>query len=277
MKRIFIGVILPVMVIFSIGLTSCNSCSKKAAVKQEKIAEKDTVKTEFKKQLESKVYPLPTSAEVIQKLTKLEVGFIFGITNPVDNAKKYFSSTARAVNLGIFGADLSYTTLYNMNQEVLNYLNAIRTLTNELNMSKIYNEQLYEDIKKNFDNRDQLVRILTNAFNNTYTFLSDNDQQNLALLVVGGAWVEGMYLTTHVSEAAYQDAYFSKVLLEQKESFNVFMNITQPYASDASISDFRKLLEPVSNVYEKLSSSLTLQNIKDITKAVSDVRSKLIQ
>jgi ribosomal protein S11 len=92
-------------------------------------------------------------------------------------------------------------------------------------MSKIYNEDLYNKIKQNFDNKDELVKILTSAFNDTYAYLSDNDQQPLALLVVGGAWVEGMYLTTHVSEAAYQVAGISKVLLEQKKSFrNVSRN-----------------------------------------------------
>ena len=77
-------------------------------------------------------------------LTELEVGYIIGISNPVENTKKYFSSTTRAINLGVYGADLSYATLYNMQQEVINYLNAIRSLSNELNMSKIYNEDLYD-------------------------------------------------------------------------------------------------------------------------------------
>ncbi len=135
---------------------------------------------------------------------------------------------------------------------------------NELNMSKIYNEALYDRIKKNFDNRDELVRILTGAFNDTYGYLADNDQQALALLVVGGAWVEGMYLTTHVSEAAYQVAGISKVLLEQKKSFELFLEITKPYANDPSISDFVKMLDPVKKVYEGLGTSLTEQNIKDI-------------
>ena len=171
-------------------------------------------------------------------LTDLEVGYIIGISNPVENTKKYFSSTKRAINLGVYGADLSYATLYNMQQMVINYLDAIRSLSNELNMSKIYNAELYDSIKKNYDNRDELVRILTNAFNDTYVYLAENDQQPLALLVVGGAWVEGMYLTTHVSEAAYQVAGISKVLLEQKKSFELFLEITQPYANDPSVSDF---------------------------------------
>jgi hypothetical protein len=276
MKKIIAGVILPMLIISLTYLTSCNSCKDRSPRKQQKMVEREQVDT-IKKEIEANVYPLPTSAEVIKMLTDLEVGYIIGITNPVENAKKYFSSTTRAINLGAFGADLSYTTLYNQNQEVINYLNAIRSLTNELNMTKIYNEELYTKIKQNFDNKDELVKILTGAFNDTYAYLSKNDQQPLALLVVGGAWVEGMYLTTHVSEAAYQVAGISGVLLKQKKSFELFLEITQPYATDPGVSDFVKLLDPVKKVYEGLTTSLTEKNIMDITKVIEAVRSQIVK
>ncbi len=273
MKKIIAGVILPMLII---SFTCLTSCKDKATRKQQKKIEMEQVKT-IENQIEANVYPLPTSAAVIKMLTELEVGYIIGISNPVENTKKYFSSTTRAINLGVYGADLSYVTLYNMNQEVINYLDAIRSLSNELNMSKIYSTELYDKIKQNFDNKDELVKILTGAFNDSYSYLSENDQQPLALLVVGGAWVEGMFLTTHVSEAAYQVAGISRVLLEQKKSFGLFLEITQPYASDPSVSDFVKLLDPVKKVYEGLSTSLTEQNIKDITKVINDVRSQIVQ
>jgi hypothetical protein len=273
MKKIFAGVMLPLLII---SFTCLTSCKDKSTSKQQKKVEMEQVKT-IENQIEANVYPLPTSAAVIKMLTELEVGYIIGISNPVAKTKKYFSSTTRAINLGVYGADLSYASLYNIQQEVINYLNAIRTLSNELNMSKIYNEDLYDKIKQNFDNKDELVKILTSAFNETYSYLSENDQQPLALLVVGGAWVEGMYLTTHVSEAAYQVAGISRVLLEQKKSFELFLEITQPYANDPSVSDFVKLLDPVKKVYEGLGTSLTDQNIKDITKVITDVRDKIVQ
>jgi hypothetical protein len=273
MKKIIAGIILPLLVI---SFTSLTSCKDRAAAKQQKKAELERVKI-IDNQIEANVYPLPTSVSVIKMLTQLEVGYIIGISNPVENTKKYFSSSTRAVNLGVYGADLSYATLYNMQQEVINYLNAIRSLSNELNMSKIYNEELYDKIKKNFDNRDELVKILTKSFNETYSYLSENEQQPLALLVVGGAWVEGMYLTTHVSEAAYQVAGISGVLLEQKKSFELFLEITKPYANDPSVSDFVKLLDPVKKVYEGIGTSLTEQNIKDITKVINGVRDQIVQ
>ena len=268
MKKIIAGVLLPFLIL---SFTLLSSCKNRAANKDQKKVELQQVKT-IENQIETNVYPLPTSAAVIKMLTELEVGYIIGISNPVENVKKYFSSTTRAINLGVYGADLSYATLYNIQQEVINYLNAIRSLANELNMSKIYNEDLYDKIKQNFDNRDELVKILTASFNDTYSYLSENDQQPLALLVVGGAWVEGMYLTTHVSEAAYQVAGISRVLLEQKKSFDLFLEITQPYANDPSVSDFVKLLDPMKEVYAGMTTSLTDQNIKDITRVINDIR-----
>ncbi|MBE3086155.1 MAG: hypothetical protein IMZ64_08060 [Bacteroidetes bacterium] len=273
MKKIIAGVILPILILSFTGLTSCKN---RTTGKLQKKVEMEQIKS-IENQIEANVYPLPSSAAVIKMLTELEVGYIIGISNPVANTKKYFSSTTRAINLGVYGADLSYATLYNIQQEVINYLDAIRSLSNELNMSKIYNEELYEKIKVNIDNKDELVKILTEAFNDTYSYLSENDQQPLALLVVGGAWVEGMFLTTHVSEAAYQVAGISRVLLEQKKSFELFLEITQPYANDPSVSDFVKLLDPVKKVYEGIGTSLTDQNIKDITKVIDGVRNQIVQ
>ena len=272
MKKIIAGVILPMLII---SFTCLTSCKDKATRKQQKKVELEQVKT-IENQIEANVYPLPTSAAVIKMLTELEVGYIIGISNPVENTKKYFSSATRAINIGVYGADLSYATLYNIQQEVINYLNAIRSLANELNMSKIYSEDLYNQIKTNFDNRDELVKILTGAFNNSYSYLADNEQQPLAILVVGGAWVEGMFLTTHVSEAAYHVAWISKVLLEQKKSFELFLELAKPYTADQSVSDFVKLLDPVTKVYEGMGTSLTEKNIKDITKALEGVRAQIV-
>ena len=258
------------------GFSCITSCKNKTADKNQKKIEMQQFDT-IQKEIKSNVYPLPTSAEVIKMLQDLEVGYIFGISNPVENSKKYFSNSARAINMGVYGADLSYCTLYNIHQDVINYLDAIRTLANDLNMSKIYDETLYDKIKQNFDNRDELVKILTDAFNSTYSYLSENDQQALALLVVGGAWVEGMYLTTHVSAAAYQVAGISKNLLEQKKSFEFYLEITKPYLNDPMIGDFVKKLDPIKEVYSGLGTSLTDQNIKDITKAIELVREQIVQ
>ena len=274
MKKAIAVIIIPMLILSFSGLNSCKNKAEKAK-SSEKDMEVEQVQM-LENEIEKNVYPLPTSAEVIKMLSELEVGYIMGIANPVANARKYLTSSGKAINMGVFGADLSYATLYNMQQEVLNYLDAIRSLANELNMSQIYDESLYDRIRKNQDNKEELVTILTEAFDKTYAYLSENDQQGLALLVVGGAWVEGMYLTTHVSEVAYQVAGISKVLIEQKESFDLVIEITQPYLNDQHVKEFVDKLEPIRKVYAGLTTSLTNQNIIDITKAIETIRGQIV-
>lgn len=272
MKKIFAGFILPLLILSFTSLSSCKDRGISKEQKQAELEKKDSIESE----IGTHIYPLPTSAEIIRMLTQLDVGFQFGITNPVENSKKYFISSTRAINLGVYGADLSYATLYNQEQKVIEYLDVIGSLANELNMSKIYDQEMYTKIKENIDNKDSLVTILENSFNETYAYLAENDQQKEALLVVGGAWVEGMYLTTHVSEAAYQVAGISRVLLEQKESFDTYLEITAPYMTEATIADFVKKLDPIKAVYAGIGTSLTEQNIKDITTAINGIREQIV-
>jgi len=274
MKKAIAVIIIPMLILSFSGLNSCKNKAEKAKTSESGLEIEQVQMLE--QEIEENVYPLPTSAEVIKMLSELEVGYIMGIANPVANARKYLTTYGKAINMGVFGADLSYATLYNMQQEVLNYLDAIRSLANELNMSQIYDETLYDRIRKNQDKKEELVTILTEAFDKTYAYLSQNDQQGLALLVVGGAWVEGMYLTTHVSEAAYQVAGISRVLIEQKESFELFLELTEPYLTDQNVKEFVDKLEPIKLVYEGLTTSLTNQNIIDITNAIETIRSQII-
>ena len=267
MKKAIVITILPLLLI---GFSVLSSCRGKASKKEIKKVDIEQAKT-LEGEIEKNVYPLPTSAEVISMLTDLEVGYIIGISNPVENAKKYFTSSSRAINMGVYGADLSYATLYNIQQAVIDYLEAIRSIANELNMAQIYDESLYEKIKVNFDNRDELVKILTEAFNNTYAYLSV-----ISPFWWLAEWVEGMYLTTHVSEAAYQIAGIAKVLLEQKSSFELFLEISKPYLEDPNLNDFVNKLEPMKKVYEGIGTSLTNQNIIDITKAIEGIRGQVI-
>lgn len=273
MKKITVIAITALIVI---GLINLLSCKNKAASEKKAEERRESEKVEtIRQEIEKNVYPLPTSVEVINMLTELEVGYIIGISNPPSNAKKYIPSQAKAINVGVYGADLSYATLYNMQQYVNDYMDAIRVLANDLNMSRIYDVALYDSIKVNYDSRNKLVKILSDAFNDTYSYLSENDQQALALLVVGGAWVEGMYLTTHVSEAAYNIPGISRVLLEQKKSFDLYLDVTKSYLDDPMIGDFVKTLEPIKKVYQGLSSSLTEKNIRDITEAITLIRDKV--
>jgi hypothetical protein len=273
MKKSITKILVAVMILAVAGVYSCKNRSETKKQKEISTIQKGVVDQE----IEENVYPLPTSAEVIKQLTDMDLGYILGTTNPPDNRKNYIESYKRSVNLGVYGADLSYVTLYNMQQDVVDYLVALRELANEQNLSKIYDESLYDKIKDNFDNRDTLVTILTDAFDNTYGYLVKADQANLALLMVGGAWVEGMYLTMAVSESGQHLSGFEAVLLDQKSSFELYLELAQPHADDPLVAKIIESMQPIKDVYATLGTSLTMAQIETLKKAINGVRAELVQ
>ena len=271
MKKIVV-ILLPVLILSVTGLLSCKN--QKVSDDQKKIDIQEI--EELTKEIEEIMYPIPTSVEVIKMLTELEVGYMVGVSNPTDNVTNYGTSKSKAINLGVYGADLSYATLYNMNQDVINYLDAIRVLASDLNMSQLYSQELYDKIKDNFDNKDQLVNILSEAFNSTFSFMNENDQQSQALMVVAGAWVEGMYITTHISESVFHVEGIVSVLLEQKKSFELFIDLATKHTDDPAIKEMLDMFEPMKMVYEGIDTSLSEKNVKDITREVVLIREKLV-
>jgi hypothetical protein len=273
MKKIITRILIVAMILAAAGTYSCKNRSETKKQKESSSVPQEAIDQE----IEEIVYPLPTSAEVIRQLTDMDLGYILGAPNPPENRKNYLESYKRSVNLGVYGADLSYATLYNMQQDVVDYLAAVRELANEQNLSKIYDESLYEDIKNNFDNRDTLVSILTDAFDRTYGYMVNNGQANLALLMVGGAWVEGLYLTMAVSESGQNLTGFEKALLDQKASFELFLELAQPHIDDPYVRKILDALQPIKDFYATVGTSLTMKQIETLKNAVNGVRAGLVQ
>lgn len=273
MKKIFTKILVAAMIVAVAGSYSCKNRGESKKMKEINRLELEALE----QKIEENVYPLPTSAEVIKQLTEMDLGYILGSTNPAGNVSNYVESYNRSVNLGVYGADLSYSTLYNMQQDVIDYLSAIRSLALEQNLSKIYDESLYDRIRSNFDNRDTLVNILTEAFDRTYAYMVDAGQANLAMLMVGGAWVEGMYLTLAVSESGGHLSGFESVLLEQKESFELFEELAKPHNEDPLVARMLAQLQPVREFYAGVGTSLTMEQIEAMKIAVTSIRADLIK
>ena len=83
MKKAIAVIILPMLILCVTGLGSCKSRSEKKELKKVELDQGERIGSE----IERNVYPLPTSAEVIRMLSELEVGYILGISNPVENAR----------------------------------------------------------------------------------------------------------------------------------------------------------------------------------------------
>lgn len=234
------------------------------------------VKEAIEKEVEEFISPLPNSFEVTQMLNDIGISYILGLSNPASNVDRYFTERSKALNLGVYGADLAYASTYHMKQDVMLYLEATKKLTEELQISTAFNETLVESIEKQLDDKEELIEIITQSFNETYDFLNRNGKASLSLLVIGGSWIEGLFLTTHVSANVYHNYDIVKIIHEQKEPLEKLINVLEEYQAEKIIQDFIDELQPLKAVYDSIGESLTEDQVNEISSAVEAIREKII-
>lgn len=221
-------------------------------------------------------YPIPTSFEVVKMLNDAGAPFIFGINNPPENVKNYVSIKERAVNLGIYGADLSYASTYNMKQETMDFLNASKELIDELQIAGTFNKDLAKRVEANLENKDSLISIITNSFYDTYAYLRKNNQDVSSVLVVAGSWIESVYLTSQIIITSNDKEPFNTILINQKNSLGQLLSVMEPVKEDSSIAPiYAKLLE-INATYSQMGDSANNEEIESLTTQVEELRGSLV-
>ncbi|UCG26672.1 MAG: hypothetical protein JSV24_06735 [Bacteroidales bacterium] len=264
------------IVILFLALGGCKSSPSKEETAKNKNLFEPLVKDAIEEEVEEFISPLPSSFEVTEMLNDIGISYILGISNSVDNVDRYFTERSKALNLGVYSADLSYASTYQMKQEVMLILEAAKKLTDDLEISTTFNETLVEEIEKNLDNKDALVDIITDSFNDTYNFLNKNDKGGLSLLIVAGSWVEALFLTTHVSANVYHNYEIVKIIYDQKVSLEKLISLMEGFNEDPYLKDFLEEIAPLREIYDTIDETLTEDQVNQISATVEALREKII-
>ncbi|WP_430811467.1 MULTISPECIES: hypothetical protein [unclassified Carboxylicivirga] len=252
-------------------LTACNT--KKA--KQDKAPEIKKAKVE--QEVREFVYPLPTTYEVTEMLNRIEAAYILSLSNPVSNVDKYLTERAQAINLGIYGADLSYASTYRQQQETLDFMNASKTLVDKLDISPAIDKSLLEAIEENLDNKDELVKVITNSFYNTYEYLNKSERAPISLLVISGSWVEALYIACHISEETFSNKEMVAIIMDQKEPLNKLMSMLEVHKDNKDIEQMINDLKILHEIYNSVDvGSITMEQLDAIEKNVAVLREKFV-
>jgi len=256
--------------ILAINITSCKPVDKKA--NKENQTEKPLLKKAIAKEVKDVVYPLPTTFELTSMLNRIGADYILGISNSTENADKYFTEKARALNLGVYSADLSYASTYRRKQETMLFIKASKKIIDNLEITSAFNETFVDDVEKNIDNKDELVKIITNSFYETYSFLNKNGKANLSLFVVSGSFIEGLYIATHISDNTFANTEIVKVIFDQKDSLERLLKVLQPEIQDPNIASLITDLNGLKASYDKIEGSMTKAQLNEITAKVVKLR-----
>lgn len=269
-----------VVLIFTIVLAGCNSPSDNKNANQQ-VA--DTIKKELSLSPEAKnlLYQFPTPFEITMMLEKAKAGFIFDITNPPANIGKYVTEKSKALNLGIYSADLSYSATYNRIDETNKFLGCTSRLADELGIAGVYDKSLPEKVKKYNNNKDSLVRLISNVFTATNAFLSGNDRNEVAVLIVCGAFAEGMYLTTSLNEFAKDNKLISTIIYKQKENLDKLLTILEAYQMDENMKEVGLTIAKLKPIFTDYGlepdKKLPMQKAADIADLAESVRISFIK
>jgi hypothetical protein len=254
-------------------LSACKS-SRKDASDATAAGERPTVKEDVIQDLAG--YPIPTSYEVSDMLHEAGASYILSLSNPANNVGNYISSADKALNLGIYGSDLSYASTYMMKQETMQYLESSKRLIDELQISSTFNLDYAERVEKNLDTRDSLINIISESFYDTWKSLVDNEKDKLAVLVVCGSYIEGLYIATQIAATAADNSRFLEIIAHQKNSLNELIGVIEPIKEDVDVAGIYKGLVDLSKIYENVGDILTADQLEQLISAIEPLRDSIV-
>jgi len=256
----------------------------------------DSIKNEGKPKTEKAVesviytkYNLPLPVVLYRFLKKNKSNFDPDLLNPNDKVKNYNTSISKAFNLGVYSSALAYCTVFEQNQQAINYFVTTKRLSDELSIDNGYDETIIQRGNDNINNSDSLNKIATNAYWQACGFLEDNKKINILPFVIAGSWLESMYLTIHTVNIEEEGDQIMLKIAEQGVALN---NLTQ-YLLDVMVDsnafeinpEIQKLLNELKSikaVYEEMSGNpkgvviteLQYQTIAIKVKAMREKRTK---
>lgn len=261
-------------VILTTSLFSCGNRSQK---------NKDTANTISDDRIEQSVkefiYPLPSTFEVTNMLNEIEASYIFDISNAPEKAGSYFTEKSRAINLGIYIADLAYATTYNQSAEVQNYFRATERLTRELDLTAALPADLPRQISDNLNNKEELIKIVTEVFQNAYSYLNEQGRTELSYLVLAGTVYEGLYLTTHISENTFQNPRLIETILFQKQHISELGALLDEYKDSELINETWQDIAAINEIYdlEEGTTAMTKEQVTRLTDTITRIRNKHVE
>lgn len=267
-----ISAILVAFMLALIVLPGCNTGTKK---QEESSSETPKVpKEEVIKDLAG--YPIPDSYEITKRIYESGAPYILTLSNSAAKAGDYITHRDKVLNLGVYATDLAYATTYMMKQGTLNYLEASKTLIDDLGISTTFNMQYAERIENNLDNRDSLITIVSESFGDTWNYLVENEQDVLARLVVCGSWIEGIYITTNVASKARDNTEILTILARQKNSLDELVRLLESVKDVEEVVDIYNSLYDLQAVYSEVGDSLTPEQLDQISEKINALRADIV-
>ncbi|MBN2894103.1 MAG: hypothetical protein JXL97_19690 [Bacteroidales bacterium] len=196
--------------------------------------------------INDKIFSVPSPIQASALVKEKNIPFNPDLLNKTDNYTKYLTSFKQALNIGVYGANLGNLFIYDQLSQSAEYFNVIKKLSEQVGVMNSINEALIKRIENNNDNRDSLMYIISEVYRQIDSYLLENDQEELGVLIIAGGWIESLFLLTQIIQTDRDPAIISRIG-EQQTPLDNLIELLQPHYGQKS-EEFDFLLESLVNL-----------------------------
>jgi hypothetical protein len=293
----------PAVFVILIGLfivTSCNGSNNSDQTNNE--IDSSIFQNPSIIKVNNRLFSIPSPYQIAILVKNNKVPYNKELLNTVQNQVNYSTTYKQALNLGVYGADLSYLNIYEQLPDAAGYFAVIKVLSKELGILSTLDENTVKRIEANSNNKDSLAYILATVFRDADAYLFNNNRNEIGLLILSGGWVESLYIMTQTLNK-YNNQEIINRIGDQKHPLDNLIELLRPYYEKSS-DDFDQFLRslvdlasvfdgvvkeytyepPTVDVENKLtivnSKSKTIINefqLQKITEITKEIRNKIIE
>ncbi|HAW52186.1 MAG TPA: hypothetical protein DCX54_07655 [Flavobacteriales bacterium] len=234
----------------TLTLWSCGGAGGEEAENEDQFTEEDAsgLVNEGEKVV---YYGTPSLVEVASIMESSGAEFTPELLNDPEASINYSTNNSKALNLGVYGADLAYAAMFKHTQESINYLKTVKGMAEDLGMSGAFETELLATIETNINNRDSLLDLVTDFYWSADAYLQDNDRSNVAALIIAGGWMESMYLACNMSSISPNNGEIKTKIAEQKLILkNLVLFMEDAAKGDQGVIDMNEKLKELQKIYE---------------------------
>jgi hypothetical protein len=221
---------------------------------------------------------IPARAEIIRLIGESKIEYNADLLNNPEVAQKYSLENSRALNLGVYGADLSVAGAFDQTQESMLFLKCVNILAKNLGVSSAFDQRMSERMEAHKENRDSTLEIIAESFRKADEYLKENGRPGTSSLILAGSWIEGIYVSCKIA-ADIKSENIIKTILSQEESLKHLINMME--ASNLG-EDAKYILDGLHGLRDCFTAAnekkeYTLENIKCINDQALALRKKVVE
>ena len=217
------------------------------------------------------------SREILLDLIKLaNTEYHAQYLNNPDNVDKYLLESSKALNLGVYGADLNVASIYDQTQESMLFFKCVNIIAKSIGVSDSFDENMGDRMNANQSNRDSTLNIISQAFKSADNTLRKNGRPGTSSLLVAGAWIEGLYVACQTAKETKNEAIVEEIF-KQKESLTHLIDLIEASKVSDEVAYILTDLQDVKRIMESKNDKVyTVNALKELDTKITEIRNKII-